>query len=371
MLYRRDIDGLRGIAVLLVVIYHFFPESITGGFVGVDIFFVISGFIISQLLFREIDKGTFSFGHFYERRIKRLFPTLLTVIIVLLTFGWFVFSAEFYKELAKHSFSGLSFFSNLTLFFEAGYFDKAAESKPLLHLWSLSIEEQFYLLFPIFFLLLRKFNSKIRILTIAAVLGASFYANLYLVGHFKAAAFYLLPTRIWELMFGILISYLGYYYPGFNKFFDKFANLFAILALIILKIGLHNIHPNTLFPGTWALFPVVAASLLLLTKESLFNRYILSNRVLVFVGLISYALYLWHWPVICVFNYLSLTPGTMVVKSLLFLLCIILAIISTYLIERPIRDSRFKIQDSRFKIQDLQTHIGSLLRSARGQCPNL
>ena len=159
--YRRDIDGLRAVAVLAVVAFHAFPNWVKGGFIGVDVFFVISGYLISTIIFESLDKGTFSFSEFYARRIKRIFPALIIVLVACFTFGWFALFPHEYKQLGEHIAAGAGFLSNIVLWKDAGYFDNAADTKPLLHLWSLGIEEQFYIVWP--FLLWiswkRKFNS--------------------------------------------------------------------------------------------------------------------------------------------------------------------------------------------------------------------
>jgi peptidoglycan/LPS O-acetylase OafA/YrhL len=175
--YRPDIDGLRAIAVLSVIAFHAFPNWAVGGFTGVDIFFVISGYLISTIIFDNLDKGTFSFGDFYGRRIKRIFPALLTVLITCYLFGWLTLLADEFKQLGKHLVAGAGFVSNLVLWSEAGYFDNSAETKPLLHLWSLGIEEQFYLIWPI--LLWLGYKRKFNLLTLTLILAAaSLYFNM-------------------------------------------------------------------------------------------------------------------------------------------------------------------------------------------------
>jgi len=180
--YRPDIDGLRAVAVLSVVVFHAFPELMKGGFIGVDIFFVISGFLISTIIFQNLDRGTFSFSEFYARRIRRIFPALLLVLIATYGFGWFALLADEYKQLGKHIVAGAGFVSNLVLWSEAGYFDNSAETKPLLHLWSLGIEEQFYIIWP--FILWLGYKCKLRIaILIVALWVISFAINIYYAHH--------------------------------------------------------------------------------------------------------------------------------------------------------------------------------------------
>ena len=208
--YRPDIDGLRAIAVLSVVAFHAFPSWIRGGFIGVDVFFVISGYLISTIIFENLDKGTFSFSEFYSRRIRRIFPALLLVLIACFAFGWFALLADEYKQLGKHIAAGAGFISNFILWNESGYFDNSADAKPLLHLWSLGIEEQFYIVWPLllWFVWKRKFN----LLTITIVLAvASFILNLKGVKQDMVATFYSPQPRFWELLCGSLLAWFTLY----------------------------------------------------------------------------------------------------------------------------------------------------------------
>lgn len=208
--YRPDIDGLRALAVLSVIAFHVSPNWIAGGFIGVDVFFVISGFLISTIIFENLDKGTFSFTEFYARRIKRIFPALLLVLLTSFVLGWFALFADEYKQLSKHIMAGAGFVSNLVLWREAGYFDTEAETKPLLHLWSLGIEEQFYIVWPllVWLLWMRKTNF-VRIAAIIAVI--SFYLNIKTISITPVAAFYSPLTRFWELLSGSLLAWVTLY----------------------------------------------------------------------------------------------------------------------------------------------------------------
>lgn len=206
--YRPDIDGLRAIAVLSVVIFHTFPELIKGGFIGVDIFFVISGFLISSIIIENLEHDRFSFIEFYSRRIKRIYPALLTVLITCFAFGWFVLFADEFKQLAKHMVGGAGFIANLVFSRESGYFDNIAETKPLLHLWSLGVEEQFYIVWPllIWFGWKRRFN----LMTMALVMsGVSFLLSIYMLQLNPTTAFYSPFTRFWELLMGSILAYMS------------------------------------------------------------------------------------------------------------------------------------------------------------------
>src|SRR4029078_10282619 len=203
-----DIDGLRAIAVLSVVLFHAFPSLCPGGFVGVDIFFVISGFLISTIIFANLERDTFSFFEFYSRRIRRIFPALVLMLAASYAFGWFALYADEYRQLGKHVAGGAGFVSNFVLGSEKGYFDNAAETKPLLHLWSLGVEEQFYIIWPL--LLWISWRCRLNLLTITcAVAAVSFYLNVREVHTDPAAAFYLPQMRFWELMAGAALAYLN------------------------------------------------------------------------------------------------------------------------------------------------------------------
>lgn len=211
--YRPDIDGLRAIAVLSVVAFHAFPNYLKGGFIGVDIFFVISGFLISTIIFENLDKGTFSFSEFYARRIKRIFPSLLLVLVTSYTFGWFVLLSDEYTQLGKHIAAGAGFVSNFALWSESGYFDNSTDTKPLLHLWSLGIEEQFYIIWPplLYVAWKRKFNLLTLVILVAFI---SFLLNLKGVKHDSTATFYAPQTRFWELLCGNILAWFYLYKKG-------------------------------------------------------------------------------------------------------------------------------------------------------------
>ena len=207
MNYRSDIDALRGLAVSLVVIFHAFPSLLSGGFIGVDIFFVISGFLITTIIYHEYSAGNFSLLDFYSRRIKRLFPALLIVLSAILIFGYLILFQDEYKQLGFHAYRSSIYLQNFTLIKELGYFDISSIFKPLLHLWSLSIEEQFYLLWP--FLLLALLSARVNIIAIlAGLIIFSFGLNLYLVKNYKDVVFFHLLTRSWEISLGALLGIL-------------------------------------------------------------------------------------------------------------------------------------------------------------------
>jgi len=331
--YRADIDGLRAIAVLAVVGFHAFPGTIQGGFIGVDIFFVISGFLISSIIFSNLEHNRFSFVDFYSRRIKRIFPALLLVLFASLVFGWFALLADEYKLLGKHIAGGAGFISNFVLWRESGYFDSSAETKPLLHLWSLGIEEQFYIFWPLLlaFVWRRKWNFAGLTLAVAII---SFAFNLYTIDTNPVAAFYSPVSRFWELMLGSLLAYISQHKPHLN---NKFKNVQSLLGVVLLVLGLFFINKARMFPGWWALLPTLGAFLIISAgPQAIFNRRVLSNKVLVWFGLISFPLYLWHWPLLSIAHIFdgATTRGT---RVLIVLTSVIFAWITYKFIERPIR----------------------------------
>lgn len=340
--YRPDIDGLRAVAVLSVVAFYAFPGWMKGGFIGVDVFFVISGFLISTIIFENLDKGTFSFSEFYARRIKRIFPALLLVLAVSLAFGWFALLTDEYKQLAKHAMSGIGFVSNLVLWGESGYFDNAAESKPFLHLWSLGIEEQFYFVWPllcwIFWKLKLRFVSILIVFTIV-----SFSLNIKVVSSDRVDAFYSPFTRFWELLLGAQLAYMTIYFNSILVSIHRnayVANGLSFVGLLSLAIGLVLVNKDASFPGYWALIPVIGAVLIILAgPNSFLNRYILANKISVFFGLISFPLYLWHWPLLTFLHIVERGTPDRHLRLTAVVVSVILAWLTYRFIERSVRSS--------------------------------
>jgi peptidoglycan/LPS O-acetylase OafA/YrhL len=336
--YRPDIDGLRAVAVTSVVLYHAFPRILPGGFIGVDIFFVISGFLISTILFNSLEQNRFSFLDFYARRARRIFPGLVLVLLVCLLFGWFMLLTDEYERLGKHVAAGAAFLSNFVLWGDSGYFDVSASQKPLLHLWSLGIEEQFYLLWPLLLWLAYR-RGKQRFLAITLGIAAvSFVVNILTVKAHPEAAFYSPASRFWELMIGGLLAYLKIHRPGFLQ---QGASLQSCGGFALLLAGLLLIREDAAFPGWWALLPTLGAFLLISAGPAgLFNRFLLSNRLAVGIGLISYPLYLWHWPALF-FNTLLSNPPTRLARLTAVGVAIVLAVLTYFLVERPVRKAKF------------------------------
>lgn len=341
--YRADIDGLRGIAVLVVVLFHAFPSLIAGGFVGVDIFFVISGYLISTILMTAFANGSFSYADFYARRARRIFPALVLVMASTLAFGWIALFPDELKLLGKHVVGGAAFVSNIFLWFEVGYFDTAAETKPLLHLWSLGIEEQFYIVWPILLALAFRWRASVLWLTVA-MLVLSFGVNVGGIERFPGATFYSIASRAWELLVGALLACLSLRQappllavtrnPA-RRGLLSVAGLGAIVAACLLVKG------GAGFPGWWALLPTLgAAALIAAGPQAWVNRAILSNRVLVWVGLISYPLYLWHWPLLSFAQIVESGVPAPAIRIVAVLAAVLLAWLTYGLVEQPIRQRR-------------------------------
>lgn len=345
--YRADIDGLRAIAVLTVVAYHAFPHWIHGGFIGVDIFFAISGFLISTIIFENLQRDSFDFWDFYSRRIRRIFPALIVVLIACFAFGWFALLPHEYKQLGQHIAGGAGFISNFLLWRESGYFDNMSDTKPLLHLWSLGIEEQFYIFWPLTVWAAYKIrvNWLLVILTIGIV---SFGLNIIQVRGNEIATFYSPQTRIWELLIGAGLAYLLLYPPRIFKQLitvyegflprNSLSNLASWTGFLAIVTGLFLIMRGRHFPGVWPLLPAGGAALIILAGPSAWvNRKILANPLLVWVGLISFPLYLWHWPILSFARIIEADVPTITTRLFAILLSIVLAWFTYHLIEKPLR----------------------------------
>jgi peptidoglycan/LPS O-acetylase OafA/YrhL len=333
--YRSDIDGLRAIAVMLVINFHAFPEAMPGGFIGVDIFFVISGFLITSIIARELARSRFSLVTFYNRRIRRIFPALIVVLGAVLVLGWLWLLPAPYAALSSDVAASAAFSANIALMFQSGYFDVEAAKKPLLHLWSLGIEEQFYLAWPLILMLAARL--RLSLLWIAAAIGvASFAANVVLIGFDPIATFYLPFTRAWELSAGAVLALAWSRIDQSPRASNRRA--VAGVALIAAALALLNVHRA--FPGWWAVLPVVAGALLLSAPMSWINRTWLSWQPMVWIGLISYPLYLWHWPLLVMFLTINFDPLTLIDRELILLSSALLAWGTYRFVERPFRFGR-------------------------------
>ena len=335
--YRPDIDGLRAIAVLSVVIFHAFPEYLGGGFIGVDVFFVISGFLITSLILREQKEQRFSLKHFYAKRIRRIFPALSLVLGFGLVAGWICLNFMEYKQLTKHTGSSAIFITNFMLLREAGYFDNAADTKPMLHLWSLAIEEQFYLAWPLVLMFFKRLPRWLLPVLVVLLLS-SFAHSLSLV--FKGTLdldFYSPLSRSWELFLGASLAF------GMSRQLavsTPSRNMAGYVGLILVVMSACFLDKSMPFPGYWALPPTLGAALILFAgMQSNLNRVLLASRPLVSIGLISYPLYLWHWPLLSFARILeSQTPG-LGLRLFLVLSSFVFAWLTYLFVEKPIRYS--------------------------------
>jgi peptidoglycan/LPS O-acetylase OafA/YrhL len=342
--YRPDIDGLRAIAVLSIVIFHGFPDILPGGYIGVDVFFVISGFLISSIIFKNLDNSSFSFLDFYSRRIRRIFPTLILVLVFSYLVGWLALFAVEYELLGKHITAGASFISNLISWQESGYFDVASDQKPLLHLWSLAVEEQFYVIWPMILWGTYKWNRR-YLIVIWPIFLVSFTFNIFDIYSNPIAAFYSPITRFWELLMGAFIAYIDIYRKNLNSFdiSQPIKNSISILGIFLILIGNFFLNKDSLFPGWWALAPTLGAVFLIFSGESAWiNKKVLSKKLLVWIGLISYPLYLWHWPLLSFGRIISNGNPSIIFTCGLILSSVLLAFISYKYYELPIRKLKLK-----------------------------
>lgn len=331
--YRPDIDGLRALAVGMVVAFHAFPALAPGGFIGVDVFFVISGYLISGLILGGLHAGRFSFAQFYSRRLRRIAPALLAVLAACAGLGLWLLHPDEMAQLGNHIVGGAGFVANLLLWNESGYFDTEAQSKPLLHLWSLAIEEQFYLAWPLLLVLLHRHKCNIARATLAITL-ASFAVNIYDTQLHETAASYYSPFgRMWELMLGSLLALRVL--PAFSA---RARNLQSLTGLALLAVAMLGLDKDSPYPGALALLPTCATALLIAAgPQALVNRQLLSRKYVVALGLVSYPLYLWHWPLL-VFARTAFYGELSTQATLAVLLASLALAIATYRgIERPLR----------------------------------
>lgn len=326
---------MRAIAVLIVVLFHAFPDYLSGGFVGVDVFFVISGYLITGLILRDLREQRFSLAHFYARRVRRIFPALSVVLAFGLMAGWVCLNFIEYKQLAKHTGSSAIFLTNFMLLREAGYFDNAADTKPMLHLWSLAIEEQFYLLWPLLLLLFKRiprWSLHLLLLLIASSIGYSFW--LVFTGDL-ARDFYSPLSRSWELLLGASLAIALMNNPRLARAWRNPAGWWGLTLVVGAAFFFDK---DMAFPGYWAIIPVTGAVLVLLAgMNSGLNSVWLASRPLVVIGLISYPLYLWHWPLLSFARILASQTPSAEVRIALLAMSFVMAYLTYRFVEKPIR----------------------------------
>jgi peptidoglycan/LPS O-acetylase OafA/YrhL len=331
--YRPDIDGLRAVAVLAVVIYHAFPTALPGGFSGVDIFFVISGYLISGILFKSLAQEKFRFSEFYARRIRRLFPALVVMLFLTLATGYYYLLSDEFEQLGNHMAASGVFIQNIVFLNESGYFDTAADLKPLLHLWSLAVEEQFYIFFPPLLILLWRKKWPIAWI-LAVLLVVSFVANLIMSVKDSASDFFLTPYRCWELIAGAMLA-LRHFSKGHCT---QHGNLCSISGALLLVFSMVWLNKGVPYPSWQAIFPVAGTILLIAAdSRSLINKWILSNPLSIWLGLISYPLYLFHWPILSFLRILKGGQPDTVTIFCAVSLSFLLAVLTYYFVEKKIR----------------------------------
>jgi peptidoglycan/LPS O-acetylase OafA/YrhL len=347
--YRPDVDGLRAVAVIAVVLFHGFPRLLPGGFIGVDIFFVISGFLITRQILASLEAGSFSIADFYYRRIQRIFPALLIVQVAALVFGLvFLFSIEL-KALAKDLLASAAFFSNIYYWMSGGYFAQDSALRILLHFWSLGVEEQYYLVWPLVVVL---FWRRRRALFAAVLLLSllSLALNLYESPKHPNASFYLPLTRFWELAAGALTYLAGLSPRGTRALGAHPAALLSGLGALAIAGGLLFIDEQQIYPGWRAMVPTLGAALIIFAGESSWpNRRVLANPVMVAIGLISYPLYLWHWPLIVVGRILEANVSNSLVTMAAMASSLVLATLTYRFIDRPMRAGKASLGRRRMR----------------------
>ncbi len=337
MKYRPEIDGLRALAVIPVIFFHAGFNIFRGGFVGVDIFFVISGFLITSIILKEMEKGQFSLVHFYERRARRIFPALFLVIFCSLPFAYFILLPDAMEDFSKSVISASTFWSNIFFWLQTDYFATQAELKPLLHTWSLAVEEQYYIFFPVFFILCWRFGMR----WIIGILVFAFIASLSLAqwGAYNAPnpTFYLLPMRGWELLIGAFVAiHLNRNSSQASSFVQQSG---SAIGLILILYSIFSFDKDTPFPSFYALVPTIGTALILLyaNKDTFVHR-LLSLKVFVLVGLMSYSAYLWHQPI---FAFMRHATDSTPEPSIMLALCLTvfpLSYLSWKYVENPFRN---------------------------------
>lgn len=333
--YLPEIDGLRAVAVLPVVLFHadlpFFP----GGFVGVDVFFVISGFLITKILIDEIERDNFSLIQFYERRARRLLPALFFMVMITTVLSYCIMDSRQFLDYGQSVVAVNLFASNLLFWLEAGYFESASSLKPLLHTWSLAVEEQFYLVFPVFLLLcLNRYSLPILFFFLAV---GSLIGNMLLSSHFPELVFYFPLFRAWELLAGALVAVMSI------NLHKNFHEAFGFIGFGLIVGSVFTFSENVIFDGPYLMLPVTGASLLLLSsgKKTIVN-FFLSRKVMVLIGLLSYSIYLWHQPIFALNKIFYLEP-TAQSLTICFVLIFSVAGLSYRFVETPLRQKNLSI----------------------------
>lgn len=349
--YRPDIDGLRAVAVISVVIFHAFPTALAGGFAGVDIFFAISGYLISQHIIETLDQGRFSLIDFYVRRIKRIYPALITVMVATLAAGIALMASGELRQLAADALASVAFVANIYFYMTRDYFSQGASASPLLHLWSLGVEEQYYIIWPVALFVLWRFTSRrVATFAIAAAILLSLACSIVLSRTHAIAAFYLPLTRFWELLFGSALAWAQFHSAKRDAMSacdtvqaarPTLRDLASVAGAILLAMSFALFDPGTVFPGWRAALPAGGATLIIAAGPAAwFNRRVLSVKPMTYIGLVSYPLYLWHWPILVFVRLLSSDTPTVAMLVAAIVVAFALSSVTFMFIERPVRYSR-------------------------------
>ncbi|MEN9805471.1 MAG: hypothetical protein RIS41_2318 [Actinomycetota bacterium] len=341
--YRPDIDGLRAIAVGSVVVFHAFPWLVPGGYVGVDVFFVISGYLITTNILSGLTTGTFSLRGFYDRRVRRIFPALAVVLATTYALGWVTLFDKEFEQLGKHVAGGAFFVSNLLLWNESGYFDTASEVKPLVHLWSLGIEEQFYIVWPLLLWAMFRFGRRIGsnvVVSTIVLIAVSFVIGLASLD--SVGGYYSPLSRFWELLIGALLAVVAFRDgPVHERLGSRPAHLAASLGMILVVVPMFALDGDSAFPGWNAIPPTVGAALLIASgPNNWWGRQVLSRRLMIGIGLISYPLYLWHWPLLVYARIMTSGVPAAGVRVGAVILAVLFSYLTYRLVEKPLRFHR-------------------------------
>lgn len=344
--YRADIDGLRALAILAVIFFHAFPEYITGGFVGVDVFFIISGYLITGIIYRALVKNSFSFADFYARRIRRIFPALLFLFVVIsiislpfLTFGERI-------QLGKQIKWAAFFSENIFIVKQgAGYFALKTEMMPLMHLWSLGVEEQYYIIYPFLCFVIWKINKNWLLPSLLLLTITSFLSSVFFFEYFPNGTFFLLHSRFWELSLGGMLAIFHQKGLEDTSILDSRKNqeIFSFVGLTFILLGIFLFNNKMEYPGVLTLLPTLGTCLIIASPKAAINRY-LSTKSVVFIGLISYTWYLWHWPFLALIR--SLNRGELPsyeIRLLLIFISLLFALFSYFYIEYPVRKKKLDL----------------------------
>ncbi len=361
MKYRPEIDGLRALAVIPVILFHAGFQNFSGGFVGVDVFFVISGYLITTIIISELDQGSFSIVNFYERRARRILPALFFVMAFCVLGAWFWLAPSDLKDFGQSLMAVSIFSSNIFFWQESGYFNTASELKPLLHTWSLAVEEQYYIIFPVILMLFWRTGIRVLMIFLAVGFLLSFAVADWGAYNKPDAAFYLLPTRGWELLVGVFVAF----YLRYKKYLksDLLNQLLSLIGFGLIVFAIVAFDHSTPFPGRYALFPTIGTGLLILSAVPTTLVYkILAIRPIVAIGLISYSAYLWHQPILAFARQRYPWELSGPVLLGLCLLSLVLAYVSWRWIEYPFRNKEKFDRASIFKL----SLIGLILFAAVG-----